>query len=266
MLPEIEILGRIFPSYGILGVLGVLLGLLYTVLRSPRFGLSRDDGAYIYVFGAVGAVLGAKLLYVLLSLGSIIDDLPHIFSSPSLFVQKYILGGMVFYGGAIGAVLAALLAAHAYKQRLSSFFPVLLPAMALAHSVARVGCFMTGCCYGTPSESPISVAFTRSQIAPNNVPLVPVALIEAIGVFFIFVLLCMCAEKIRKRGNLAYIYIFTYAPMRFVLEFYRGDIIRGSLFGLSTSQWISIAAVIAALAVLLISRRRRDAKRKADIE
>ena len=247
MLPEIEIFGRVLPAYGVLGVLGVLLGLLCTVLRAPRFGLSRDDGAYIYVFGAIGAVAGAKLLYLLLSLGSLFADLPLLKTAPGIFAQKYILGGMVFYGGAIGAVIAAWITARAYKQRLSAFFPVLLPSMALAHSVARVGCFMTGCCYGTQSHGHLSVTFSNSPVAPNNVPLVPVQLIEAAGVLLIFIFLLLLSRRTKNRKNLAYAYIFTYAPLRFVLEFFRGDTVRGSLWGLSTSQWISMAFVAAAL-------------------
>lgn len=64
MLPFIDILGRSLPMYGLLGLLGFLLGLLFILLRAPRFSLSRDDAAYIYVFAALGALAGAKLLYL----------------------------------------------------------------------------------------------------------------------------------------------------------------------------------------------------------
>ena len=65
MLPFVTILGRSLPMYGLLGLLGFLLGLLFVILRVPRFSLSRDDAAYIYVFAALGALAGAKLLYLL---------------------------------------------------------------------------------------------------------------------------------------------------------------------------------------------------------
>ena len=58
MLPFVTILGRSLPMYGLLGLLGFLLGLLFVILRAPRFSLSRDDAAYIYVFAALGALAG----------------------------------------------------------------------------------------------------------------------------------------------------------------------------------------------------------------
>ena len=65
MLPWFEIFGLNIPAYGALGLLGFLLGMLYILLRAPRLRLSADDAAYIYVFAALGGLLGAKLLYIL---------------------------------------------------------------------------------------------------------------------------------------------------------------------------------------------------------
>ena len=58
MLPYLTIFGRTIPTYGLLGMLCIGLGLLAALLRCRRFGLSGDDCAYIYVFGAVGALAG----------------------------------------------------------------------------------------------------------------------------------------------------------------------------------------------------------------
>ena len=63
MLPFVTILGRSLPMYGLLGLLGFLLGLLFVILRAPRFSLSRDDAAYIYVFAALGALADGVIIH-----------------------------------------------------------------------------------------------------------------------------------------------------------------------------------------------------------
>ena len=261
MQSELLLFGKAIPVYGLLGCLGVLLGLLSVLLCSPRFGLSRDDGAYIYVFGAIGAMLGAKLLYLLLCVGDLIADLALIKTAPELFVAKYLSGGMVFYGGLFGGIFAAWLSARMYKQKLSTFFPVLIPALALAHAVARVGCFFSGCCYGIESSCPLAVTYTSSGSAPLGVPLFPVQLFEAAGELIIFAFLLWYSNHAKKREYIVCAYLCLYAPLRFVLEFFRGDVVRGSFLFLSTSQWLSILALLAAAAYIIYTGKKDKPRR-----
>ena len=58
MLPYLSLFGRVMPTYGVLGMAGLGFGLLAALLRCKRFGLSRDDCAYLYILGAVGALVG----------------------------------------------------------------------------------------------------------------------------------------------------------------------------------------------------------------
>ena len=61
MLPYLSLFGRLMPTYGVLGMAGLGVGLLAALLRCKRFGLSRDDCAYLYILGAVGALVGLLL-------------------------------------------------------------------------------------------------------------------------------------------------------------------------------------------------------------
>ena len=101
------ILGRAVPVYGLIGVSGICLAMAYALFSCRKFGLDRDDTAYIFVFGALGAAAGAKIIYLLVSTGDIISDIQSDEMSLELVVNKYISGGMVFYGGLIGALLLA---------------------------------------------------------------------------------------------------------------------------------------------------------------
>ena len=258
MYPEILIWGHEIPTYGVLGVSGVLLGGLYIWIACKRFNLKRDDAIYIYTLGVVGVIIGAKLLYIFTVLPSFIKDIPYIVTNTENFIRKYLSGGMVFYGGIIGGLIFAVITAKSYKVHLSDFYPVLIPAVALASSIGRIGCLLAGCCYGKETTGWFGIVFNCSNIAPNGVPLVPVQLIEAVCDFIIFIILILYSANKNKKANILSLYLLLYTPLRFILEFYRGDSIRGFFIGLSTSQWISIIIFISALFYLVRSKKATD--------
>lgn len=244
MISEIVILGRTIPMYGVLGVTGALFGLLYILLRAPKFKIDRENAVYIYVLGAVGAMAGAKLLFILVEIPDILHVLQSGTAKPSEIILSLANGGMVFYGGLIGGILAAWWCAKIIKTKLTDYLVLLVPALALAHSIARIGCFSAGCCYGAETSSWIGYTYTNSLAAPNGVPLLPIQLIEAFGVFLIFIFLVWYTSSSKREQYTLAMYIVLYAPMRFILEFFRGDSLRGFVFGISTSQWISAALFI----------------------
>lgn len=109
--------------------------------------------------------------------------------------------------------------------------------------------------YGIPTQKGLAVIYQRSEIAPNDIPLFPVQLIEAGAEAAIFVLL-LCHLKKRVRGSeLTAIYLLSYGVLRFVLEFFRGDSYRGMLYGLSLSQYISILGIVVGSVIVSASRR-----------
>ncbi|MEI3262684.1 prolipoprotein diacylglyceryl transferase [Flavonifractor plautii] len=241
MLPYLSLFGRLMPTYGVLGMAGLGFGLLAALLRCKRFGLSRDDCAYLYILGAVGALVGAKLLYLLPLLPRLAVELPLLWEEPGEFYARYLSGGMVFYGGFFGGVAAAWGAAKYLRLRLSDFFPVLVPALPLVHAVGRVGCFCAGCCYGRAAPPPWGIAFTHAIAGPNGVPLLPVQLWEAGAELVIFAFLLWYAGRAAGPGQMLRAYVFCYAPVRFVLEWFRG-IRPGGCTGpsprLSGSAWL----------------------------
>lgn len=257
MLPYLEIFGRTFPSYSVLGSIGILLGLGLVLLYCDRFGLDREDCAYIYIFGAVGAMVGAKILHLITVFPDVVRDLHLLWTDPVQFAGLYLSGGLVFYGGLAGAVAGAALSAHYFSRRLRDFFPLFVPVFPLIHAVGRVGCFMVGCCYG--KEANWGIAFSQSLAAPNGVKLIPVQLFEAGADVLIFLLLLWYVHHRPAPIHLLVAYLLSYAPVRFVLEFFRGDVVRGIYGPFSTSQWISLAIVVLSV-VLLIQNRRQQAK------
>lgn len=263
MLPFVSILGRQIPTYGLLGVAGFLAGLLVAMALARRLGLDVQVCAFIWVFGGIGGVVGAKLLYVLTVLPEIIGSWDVLAAHPAALLDVLLSGGLVFYGAVAGALAAAVLYTRAYDIALVSYLPALVPTFPLFHAIARIGCFCAGCCHGV--EADWGIAYTHALAAPNGVPLVPVQLIEAGCNAAIFLVLLAYvlrdgpagSDPARSIGVLG-LYLVLYSPVRFALEFWRGDAIRGAIGALSTSQWLSIAILV--IGIVVLARRESFAR------
>lgn len=256
MLPEINVFGLAVPTYGLMAVLGALLAILFIWFRSPKLGLKRDDAVYVMVMGGIGAIIGAKLMYIITVLPDFIRDLPLIGTDFAEFARLYILGGMVFYGGLLGGIFAAWLTARSYKIDLRRFYPAVVPALALFCGIGRIGCLMAGCCYGVETTSPLFIEFTHSALAPNGVHLVPTQIIEAVFDFLLFGFMIWYTKDEKRNSSALKLYLILYSVFRFVLEFFRGDPIRGLWFGLSTSQWVSLAVIVGVVIIWLVQIKK----------
>ena len=159
-----------------------------------------------------------------------------------------------------GFFCAGLLYCRIRKLVFFKYADVILPSVALAQGFGRIGCFLAGCCYGKETESVFSVIFQNSEYAPNHVALIPTQLYSSGLDFLHFLLLLLIARNKKEDGQVTACYLIFYSIGRFVIEFFRGDIIRGSVGILSTSQFISIFTGIAGIVLLIRIRKKRDSK------
>ena len=232
--------------------LGLIVGSFASSLRSKKREIKRIDAVYAACFGGMGGILGAKLLSILTSINYIIEY--------NLSFMDVMRNGFVFYGGLIGGFLGILLYCKIYKLSCADFFDIFAVSVPLGHAFGRVGCFLSGCCYGVklPEAGLFTVTYTPEWGVPAGtpvgVPLLAVQLIEATCLLILYGVLEITFRKSSKKGLCAYVYLFSYAILRFVLEFFRGDGARGFIFGASTSQFISILIVLITLSVLIYSR------------
>ena len=153
--------------------------------------------------------------------------------------MKDIFGGSVFYGGLLGGLLSGLIVIKAKKMNLKFTTDFLTPIIPLFHTFGRIGCFLSGCCYGVKSK--IGFTYKHSLIeSANGVNRFPIQLVEASFNLLLFILIYYLFRKGKIKGKLLYLYLILYSIIRFALEFFRGDSYRGFLLHLSTSQIISI--------------------------
>lgn len=248
MLPFLSVFGKQIPMYGLLIMTGCVLGVAFAVYARRNAGIQRQDIFFAACYAGVGAFLGAKLLYLMLTLpGLLMQSVPL---TPALFYELFAYG-FVFYGGALGGLGAILLYARKYKLAYLPLVETLIPSVPLLHAFGRLGCFCAGCCYGIVAQPPWGVYFRADSVALHGVPLLPIQLYEAAFNLLLFAFLSFYARKSRPAGHILGLYFIAYAVARFVLEFFRYDAIRGFLWGVSTSQWIGLLLIPCGVYLLL---------------
>ena len=254
MFPTFEILGYTIGSYGLLAAVGcILCGLLFCYLLKKR-GLMIEDGILFILMALAGVMVGGHLLYAITNLRLV----PLFFKVTDFnqFVQLLALmfGGSVFYGGLFGGIVGGAIAGKILHLDIKLWADLMTPIIPLFHAIGRVGCFCAGCCYGIESEFGFITYTNESVTSINGVTRFPVQLLEACGNIILsvvlFILLSKRENSRKLKGNLIYIYLIAYGAMRFADEFLRGDLIRGFVGFLSTSQFISIISVVVS-AILL---------------
>lgn len=263
MFPIVSIFGKTVTTYALLAIAGGLLCGFLFCRRIRKRGLDDNEAIVFLLICALGSLIGGHLLYALTNLQFVPVLLAAKDPHEAIAALNLIFGGSVFYGGLLGAIAAGFAVIRIRKLNAEIYLDEMAPLVPLFHAVARVGCFLGGCCYGI--ACPIGFTAHGNPLVPavNDVCRFPVQLLESLCNLILFIVLyrlLLCPKTAeRLRGRFFYLYLAAYAVIRFSDEFLRGDEIRGFVLGLSTSQFISILVLIAAL-IGWITKRKKAAK------
>lgn len=232
--------------------IGILFANILAIYVSYKMKLDFNDFIILEAYSFLGAFLGAKILYLLVSF----KEIQWNKMTDSVYLNEIMRGGFVFYGGLIGGLLFALTAGYIHKINAVQYIRDYIFLIPFAHAFGRWGCFFAGCCYGIPYEGPCAVTFPKDSYAIPGVKLFPVQIMEAILLFIISGIIIYLHLK-RGWKYTVETYLVLYALVRFVLEYFRYDEERGFWGFLSISQWISIVLFIVG-GVMGILRVKRD--------
>lgn len=245
-------------TYGVMAAIGFLAGMWWAGYDARRRGENPNRVMDMVFYMILGGIVVSRLHYI------IVTD-PGMFLRAPLDVFKIWQGGITFYGGVIGGVLAVLFLSWRYKMSFWLFADIVSPGVSLGHAFGRLGCLMAGCCHGLPTPAGAWYGITFPEgvgaLAPTGVSLYPTQPMEAFGEVLIFLFLVWRGRHPKFSGQIFALYIMMYAVMRFALEYLRGDTDRGWWVEpyISTSQGIAI--MMFGLGVSLYMWRRRYAIR-----
>ena len=229
-------------SYGVMVALGFLIAVYLTSREAHRIGIAPqkifDLGLYILILG----IIGARALHVILDFGHYVNHPLEI-----IMINK---GGLAFHGGLLTGIIGAWLLIKRNRMPLWKTADIFMPNVALGQAIGRIGCFLNGCCYGRPTISSIGI-----HLPGHIFPLHPTQLYSSIFLLLTFFVLKKIYTKKKFDGIVFFSYLVIFSFGRFFIDFYRGDL-RTVLFGLKTSQLISIAVIFASLFYLCLRRKR----------
>ena len=254
-------------TYGVMMALATLFGVFAAWKLGKRDGVSSDTIVDVAFWGVIGGVLGAKVWYVL-------QYWPHY--ADKLDLLRSFRSWLVWYGGVIGGTAGMLGYLRWKKLPILKVLDIFAAAGVLGLAFGRVGCFFNGCCYGVQTDGPLGVSFariTRGDVITGSpafldqlgkglvtaadtaaLPVFPTQLFESVGALVIFAALIAARRWRRFYGEGLALLFVMYPPLRFALEFLRGDHDQRFL-GMTASQLFSVIAFAAGLALFVALRK-----------
>jgi phosphatidylglycerol:prolipoprotein diacylglycerol transferase len=236
--------------YGILVATGFMVGLWTASRRALRANIHPET---IYDLGPwllLGTIIGARTMYVVTYWK---EEFAGRAFSEIFMVQR---GGLVFYGGFIGASLACILFTWKNRLPLWKMADILAPSIALGSFFGRWGCLTYGCCYGRPTTMPWGIQFPKGHASyPNYVH--PTEIYDSLLNFCLYAFLAWLFRRRKFDGQVFAVYMICYAVLRSFVELFRGDYTQVHYLGpLTPAQLLSIGIILAGIILLLVLPRR----------
>jgi phosphatidylglycerol---prolipoprotein diacylglyceryl transferase len=305
MLPSFgDVFGEPIPAYFVMLMAGFTAATIVASRMAKRQLLDHDVIIDLALLSLIAGVLGARILHVFAD--GYFWDYVHLCTNPDLVIWRAVTslheckqlggrwdgaachaitrdcfawaefwnGGLAYYGGLIFASATGIWFLRREGFPIGKGVDIVGAVLPIGLFFGRLGCFLGGCCFGLPTDSPLGLAFPPGSPASYeqaeagliadktlaSLPVHPTQLYEALGCLGIAAWLLIVTHP-RKHfdGQVMLMFLIDYAVLRFVLEYLRADD-RGIFFGLSTSQWIGLVCVLIAAGayprVRKLSRRR----------
>jgi phosphatidylglycerol---prolipoprotein diacylglyceryl transferase len=249
------------PSYRALLTLAILLSCIWITKRATKFGLRGSWVSTAMLISAVAAFLGARALYMI----------EHPPESWTIWLRLYDIteGGFSLLGGAFGASLGSWLYLRLKGLPSNDLADAAAPAMGLALALARMGCFMGGCDFGTSCSLPWAVCFPpdswafRRHVATgllpfnaaDSLPVHPLQLYEAALGLALMAFALYWTPRRRFSGQVYLLVVLLYCLARFGLDFLRDPWMSEKWGPLLSGQVLAIIGICISLALYAHFRR-----------
>ncbi|KPK97990.1 MAG: hypothetical protein AMJ95_06315 [Omnitrophica WOR_2 bacterium SM23_72] len=234
MYPEICQIGPFtIYSYGLMLAIAFAVSTFLLTRQAKKQGIPSDAMFNLALIVFIAGVMGARLFYI-------VENFSHYRKNPlEMFMLQY--GGLAWFGGLIGGTVAGVIYLRKKKLPILKVTDLLVPFLALGHSIGRIGCLLNGCCYGKAAA--VGLYFPVHQFI-----LIPIQIYSSLLLLAIFVILRFLQERPHSEGKILCAYLLLYSVKRFFVEFWRADnpviIFRLTLFQLLSILMFAVALIL----------------------
>jgi phosphatidylglycerol:prolipoprotein diacylglycerol transferase len=241
--------------YGVMMALAFLAGLWTATLRARRVNIAGEIISDTTLWLMLGSIVGARFVYVTTYWKTNFAGQPF----AEVFMIQH--GGLVYYGGLIGATVAGIIYFRWKKLPLWKMTDVFAPSVALGSVFGRIGCLLNGCCYGRACDLPWAIHFPADH-ETHGAAVHPTEIYDALLNLILYIFLAWLFRRKKFDGQIFAAYLIIYAVFRSIAESFRGDYPADHVHaGLTSAQLVSLPIFVAGLALMFFLSRRTETKR-----
>ena len=240
--------------HGIFTALGFLVGAWFLLRDTRRRAIPDDDLYAILTRAAIGALIGARVVFVLNNWSS--------FDGPAEWIRVW-EGGISLLGGIGGALLVA---APVVRKKGLRFFPLMdlaAPWLPLGIAIGRIGDLVIADHLGAPTDLPfgfrcpdlVDVGRTVGSRCPAGEVVHLTAAYDLVVATTVAIVLILLRRRVLRLGERTLLLGVLYGAGRLAFDFLREDTRR---LGLTGSQWTALVVIIIAASLIAVRRRRLD--------
>lgn len=267
-------------GYGVMILIGFVSAILLAQWHVPQIGLKPHHVIDMGLTGCFLGIAGARVFYVLMNWNDFSPFTSDGFQAAKIAKMFFIWeGGLVFYG----AFLTAIPSCYYYCKRnnvpVLPFMDICGPGLILGQAFGRIGCFLTGCCYGRSCNLPWAVTFPgRSPELPGapvfewqvqageinawaarSHPVHPTQLYAAIAGFLTYAFLMLYWRRRKYDGQILALMLIMAGTTRFFEEMLRNDDappLPGISDSITIAQWLAIPIVLTGFGLMFYFRKK----------
>ncbi len=235
--------------YAVLIVSAIVIGIIWSLLKSGRYNIKFDTILDLCIFMIPISILCARAYYVIFNF--------NYYTSNPLEILDFRNGGLAIYGGIIGAVITIIVFCKIKKVNILNLTDYIAPIIPLGQAIGRWGNYINIEAYGTETDLPL-----KMEVIENGVTkyVHPTFLYESVGNFILFLILLKVSKNRKFSGQITFLYFIGYAFIRFFIEGLRTDSLM--MGNIRVSQLLSLIIFIICTVVYIVIAKNKRIKLK----
>jgi phosphatidylglycerol---prolipoprotein diacylglyceryl transferase len=210
-------------SYGLMLFLGFICGIWLAVSRAKKSGVKVEAIIDLAIVILISSIVGSRFFYVIFHLeefkGRFWDIINPIHPGGDISIA-----GLSMVGGVILAILSGLVYLYLKRLEVWKIADIVSPSFILGLAIARMGCFLNGCCFGKPTGSFLGVVFPLDSPAGYVFPdihILPTQIFSSIGAVIVLLILLFLERYKNFEGFTFWLMVMLYSINRFIIDFFR---------------------------------------------